>query len=147
MHKALPAMLPALLLLSCQSDEEQYVEAQTPLYQIPDYHITGQASYRERIALQPGFTFDVTLSDVSRADAPAPVIAEVSRKLDGEQVPLQFQIDVKQHKLKTNMRYAVRATLRAPDGSLAWTTDTTHPIDPTLENQDLGVLNMVRVNR
>ena len=34
-------------------------------------HVTGTASYRERIALPPGAVFEAVLEDVSLADAPA----------------------------------------------------------------------------
>ena len=36
-----------------------------------DGHVTGTASYRERIALPPGAVFEAVLEDVSVADAPA----------------------------------------------------------------------------
>lgn len=38
--------------------------------------VTGTVTYRERIALPPGATVTVRLQDVSRADAPAEVLAE-----------------------------------------------------------------------
>ncbi|AGH51715.1 hypothetical protein G432_20150 (plasmid) [Sphingomonas sp. MM-1] len=40
--------------------------------------------------------------------------------------------------MKTNMRYAVRATITDPEGKLIWTTDTVHSVDPTRFEQDLG---------
>jgi len=144
MHSAL--ILPALLLASCQM-EDQGVEAEVPLAEIPSLHISGQAGYRERIALLPGSMFEASLLDIARADAPSVPIAQVTRRLDGEQVPLPFDFEVKQHKLKTNLRYAVRATIKTPDGELAWTTDTVYLVDPTLESQDLGLLLLVRAKR
>lgn len=123
------------------------VEPQVPIARIPDMHITGQAAYRERIALQPGALFEAVLADVSRADASANVIARTSRTLGGEQVPLPFELSVKQHLIKTNLRYAVRVTITGSDGRLAWTTDTAYPIDPSLNRQDLGTLLMVRAAR
>jgi len=64
------------------------IEPQTPVATRQDAVITGQATYRERIALLPGSLFKVTLLDISRADAAANVLASDTRNLAGEQVPL-----------------------------------------------------------
>lgn len=115
-----PFWLACLFVTSaaCQPKVEA-VEPQLPIAQIPDMHITGQAAYRERIALQSGAFFEAVLADVSRADASANVIARTSRTLGGEQAPLPFELIVKQHLVKTNLRYAVRVTITGPDGRLA----------------------------
>lgn len=109
--------------------------------------ITGSLVYRERIALLPGHVMTVTLSDISIADRAAPVLAEFTRELTGEQVPLAFELTVDPTLIHERMRYAVRGTLRSPEGKLAWTTDTVYPISTTETEQDLGNLNLVRVAR
>lgn len=121
------------------------VEPETPMAEIQEMTIIGSAAYRERIALVPGGVFTVSLEDVSLADASSTRLAEYSLTLTGEQAPLPFTLTVKQHKIKTNMTYAVRATIRGADGALEWTTDTVHTIDTEPLMQDLGVLQMVRV--
>lgn len=105
--------------------------------------ITGEVAYRERIALTPGHVMHVTLSDVSRADAKAPVMAETRRTLTTEQVPLGFELAVPSGTLQSNHRYAVRVTLHDALGNLAWTTDSVHQIDNTALEQDLGVMRLV----
>jgi putative lipoprotein len=45
--------------------------------------VTGSVSYRERIALPPDAVVKVQLSDVSRQDAPAPLIAETTVQPEG----------------------------------------------------------------
>lgn len=137
-------MIAAALLGAC-SATTPHMKPVAPVARLQDMTITGQVAYRERIALLPGSVLDVRLIEISRADAPSTVLAEETRTLSGEQVPLKFALTVKEHKVKTNLRYAVRATITAPSGRIAWTTDTVHLIDPTAMKQDLGTLQLVRV--
>lgn len=107
--------------------------------------ITGSIAYRERIALRPGAVMQVTLSDISLADAAAPELASETRAIGANQVPLPFSLQIRSDALKPNMRYAVRATIRDEQGKLLWTTDTVYLIDPVRSVQDLGTLNLVRI--
>ncbi|MDK3072964.1 META domain-containing protein [Sedimentitalea sp. JM2-8] len=105
--------------------------------------VTGQISYRQRIALLPGSTATVTVSDVSRADAPAQVLAEAS--IAAGQVPIPFSLEVPTEEMDERGRYALRATIRDAEGGLRWTTDTHIPVDPALAVNDLGMLMLVQV--
>ncbi|WP_338466802.1 YbaY family lipoprotein [Novosphingobium sp. ZN18A2] len=151
MKKPLPAsilagsMLAVSVLVSGCAMPARQAEPQAPLAKLHDMKISGQAAYRERIALAPGSTFDVRLIDISRADAPADVLAQESRVLNGEQVPLPFTLSVSEHKIKTNRRYAVRATITDPQGRLAWTSDRVYPVGTSAYEQDLGTIALVRV--
>ncbi len=109
------------------------------------YTITGNLAYRERIALQPGGTARVTLSDISRADAPATVLAEQTIALGNQQIPIPFSLTADADDFQSGRRYAVRGTISSADGQLLWTTDTVHPYDPALGSTDLGTLMMVSV--
>ena len=106
--------------------------------------ITGSLTYRERVALLPGSVARVTLSDVSRADAAAPVIAESSIELGDRQVPVPFEFSLPAGDLETGRQYAIRGEIHDPDGRLAWTTDTANPIDAAETSIDLGTLVLVR---
>ncbi|MCB1649180.1 MAG: YbaY family lipoprotein [Pseudomonadales bacterium] len=142
-----PAFISALaLMIAGCTTQPQSITPEVPLLQLQDKTISGQLSYRERIALVSGLTLRVMLMDVSKADVPASLVAEEIRVLAGEQVPLPFSITVKEQQLKTNMRYAVRATISSQSGSLLWTTDTVYPVDPdpTRLEQDLGTLTLVQ---
>lgn len=108
--------------------------------------VSGSLFYRERIALPPGMTMTVTVSDISLADAPAAVIAQSSRRLEGEQVPLAFTLAVPATLLKPQMRYSLRGTITDPSGQLAWSTDTVYPVTPSPALLDLGMLQLVRVD-
>lgn len=130
----------ALTMTACDSNHSDVKESDTMIA-----NISGKVAYRERIALTPGHTLKVTLSDVSIADRSAPVLAEVSRTLTDEQVPLSFEIDVKSSQLEARKQYNIRAVILDPKGNLAWTTDTIYPIDTALKNQDLGLLKLIKV--
>lgn len=107
--------------------------------------VTGQIGYRQRIALLPGSTATVTVSDVSRADAPAEVLAESA--IAAKQVPIPFSLEVPTEKMSDRGRYALRATIHDAEGALRWTTDTHIPIDPAMAVNDLGLLTLVQVAR
>ena len=108
--------------------------------------ISGNLAYRERMLLSPGYKMTVSLLDTSIADIRAPIIGEISRELDNEQIPLSFTLSVDKAKLKPRGRYAVRGVLTDAVGDLAWTTDTSHMVDPQAVKQDMGQLMMVAVD-
>ena len=83
--------------------------------------VAGIATYRERIALTPGATFEAVLEDVGRADAPAGVLGRTRIDAPG-QVPVRFAIAYDPARLRDGGSYIVRATIREGD-RLAFTTD------------------------
>jgi putative lipoprotein len=54
--------------------------------------INGTATYRERMALPPDAVFEVTLEDISRADATADVLGRARIENPGNP-PFHFSID------------------------------------------------------
>ncbi len=76
------APLPLTLLLLVLGATPMAASAKT---------VTGTAAYRERIALPPDAVLEVSLEDVSRADAPADLIARTTVDPAG-QVPIPFSI-------------------------------------------------------
>jgi putative lipoprotein len=56
--------------------------------------ISGNVSYLQRIALPPDAVLIVRIQDVSRAGAPARILAEQRIELAGRQVPIAFQTTV-----------------------------------------------------
>ena len=88
--------------------------------------IQGTAAYRERIALPPTAAFEATLADVSRADAPADVIAR-TRLIPAGNPPIRFEIPVDLARIHPDRRYVVRG--RILDGDrLVFTTDASYPV-------------------
>ena len=88
--------------------------------------IQGTATYRERIALPLRAVFEATLEDVSRADAPADVIAR-TRLTPAGNPPIRFEIPVDLARVRPDRRYVVRARILESD-RLLFTTDTSYPV-------------------
>lgn len=105
--------------------------------------VSGQLTYRERIAVSPNAVMQVTIEDISRADAPSDTLAEFSSDL--EQVPAPFTLNVPREEMRSRGRYGLRGTVRDGDGVLLWTTDSVTPIDPSADTVDVGTVVMVRV--
>ena len=107
--------------------------------------VTGEATYRERIALPPEAVMTVRIEGVSRADAPAPVLAE-ERYLAEGQVPLAFAVEVPRAALEGAVSTSARVRIEDADGRLMWITDTHTPVTPVAGEAriDLGTLVMVR---
>jgi len=88
--------------------------------------IQGTATYRERIALPSAAIFEATLEDVSRADAPADVIAR-TRLTPAGNPPIRFDIAVDLGRIVSDRRYVVRARILVGD-RLMFTTDSSYPV-------------------
>lgn len=107
--------------------------------------VSGGLYYRERIALPPGAVAEVTVEDVSRADAPSTVLARQVIPLSDRQLPVNFELKIDRSKLEPRMRYSVRGKVRSAEGRLLWTTDTMHPVDPLASISEQGLLQLVQV--
>ena len=89
--------------------------------------LDGTLAYRLRIAIPPETEAIVRLVEVSRADAPATVIAETRFRTDGRQVPLPFRLEYDPARIDARMRYAVSGELRAGERILFLNT-TRHSV-------------------
>ena len=89
--------------------------------------ITGTVSYLQRIALPPNAVVQVELEDVSRADAPAFVLASQQIITGERQVPIAFSLTYDIASVSDRGRYNVRARIFI-DGALAWISDTFTPV-------------------
>ena len=88
--------------------------------------VTGTAIYRERIALPAAAVFEATLEDVSRADAPASIVARTRITAPGNP-PIAFTIAYDPARIEPGHRYVVRATIRVAN-ALLFTSDTAAPL-------------------
>lgn len=102
--------------------------APTPGPVVDTTQVQVSVSYRERILLSPDHVVSVRVEDVSRADAPAIVIGEASRRTDGRAPPFELVVDVPTARIDPSREYAVRAEIREPGGPLRFTTDTRHSV-------------------
>ena len=108
------------------------VHAQSPAPiegQITDQQgvVTGTVTYRQRIALPRQAVVQVQLLDVSKADAPAIVIAEQRIEPKGKQVPIPFSLDYAPAQIKENYRYAVQAKILL-GGKLRYINKQAYPV-------------------
>ena len=90
--------------------------------------LSGSVTYRQRVALPPDAIVTVRLLDISRADAPADVLAQQTVHAAGRQVPFDFELTYASSDIQANHRYSLRAEIRTPEGGLMWTTDTVAPV-------------------
>ncbi|MTH64014.1 META domain-containing protein [Paracoccus shanxieyensis] len=87
--------------------------------------LDGHVTYRERMALPADTVTEIRLEDVSRADAPAQVIArQVIR--DAVASPIPFRLTFDSTAIQPGHDYALRAQIRDGD-DLLFTTTTHHP--------------------
>lgn len=89
--------------------------------------VTGMVTYRQRMALPAEAQLTVRLVDVSRADAPAEVLAEQKMLADGQQVPFALELPYEPGLIEENRTYAVQARIEV-DGALWFITTTQVPV-------------------
>ncbi len=82
--------------------------------------INGSAGYRERIALLPGAVLEVSLQDVSRADAAANVLS--SQRFAMTAVPHSFSLSYDPELIDERFSYTVSARILVEDKVLFRTT-------------------------
>lgn len=83
--------------------------------------VTGTVSYLPRIAMPPNAILEVTLVDVSRADAPAITLASQGMVFGDRQVPIPFELVYNPDQIDPRYSYAVQARILV-DGDLRFTT-------------------------
>jgi putative lipoprotein len=88
--------------------------------------IQGTATYEERKALPPAAVFEALLEDVSRADAPAEIVASTRIASPGNP-PINFTITYDPGKILPKHRYVVRARILLDEKPL-FVTDTASPV-------------------
>jgi putative lipoprotein len=105
--------------------------------------ISGSIMYRERIALGADAVVEVELVDVSLADAPSKIVAEIRLDEPG-QVPIPFKVTYDPEAIDERFTYAIQARIYER-GELRFTTTTHYPVltrDSASHDLDI-VLQMV----
>ena len=106
--------------------------------------ISGTVTYLDRSALPPEATLEITVEDVSLADAPAKIVGRLVRMPAG-QVPIAFEVPYVESAVVPHHRYSLRARVTV-DGQLRYIS-TTHTPVLTMGAGTSGVaLQMQRVN-
>lgn len=115
--------------------------AAAPIFASEKKELSGTVAYRERMALPPGAIVDVKLLDVSLADAPAIVLAEVSITPAG-QVPVPYTLTYDPAAIQAGHRYALQARIIL-DEKLLFTTDSHWAVFDGGENKTDLLLKLV----
>jgi uncharacterized lipoprotein YbaY len=89
--------------------------------------ITGQVTYRQRMALAPDAVVEVVLQDTSRADAPAITLGSQTLQTNGAQVPIPFAVEYDLSQIDPAGLYTMRATIKE-GGELTWTSTEVIPV-------------------
>ena len=113
-------ILATALLAACDTSEKEVVTSE------PAATVSGTVSYRERIALSDTAVVEISLQDVSRADAPAIEVARQRITRPG-QVPIRFELSYKPEDIDERMSYSLRAQI-TDQGELLFTNDTAFPV-------------------
>jgi putative lipoprotein len=87
--------------------------------------LRGSVSYRERMALPPGAVVEVSLLDVSRADAPALIIART--RVSGRRMPARYVLHFDSARILPRRSYAVQARILL-GGRLLFINTTRHSV-------------------
>ncbi|CAG20844.1 META domain-containing protein [Photobacterium profundum] len=138
MALATSVVVSALMLQACNdTTESTQVTADVPLIEAP---VTDAAEaemksldvnviYLDRRMLPPGAVLEVTLEDVSKADAPSELIVSQSME-PASAPPYAMVLDYDTTKIVDKHRYSLRATVKVQD-QLVMTSTTS--IDPFAE--------------
>lgn len=89
--------------------------------------VTGTVTYLPRIALPPNAVVEVKLVDVSRADAPAIILASQQIMAQGRQVPFPFELVYDPEQIDPRFSYGVQARITV-DGELRFISTTHTPV-------------------
>lgn len=136
-------LIPLLAgLTACETAPHKEVAPVTPAPPNKLVTLTGTAFYLQRIALPADARLSVRISDVSRMDAPAPVIAETEAATAGRQVPLAFSLAYDPARIDKRGRYAVSARITDGTGRLIWITDTHADLPPPGQTIELKLVQV-----
>ncbi len=105
--------------------------------------LRGTVFYRERMALPPGATVEVSLLDVSLADAPATTIAR-TRLRAGAGGRTRYSLRYDEAAIQPGRRYALRARIEL-NGELLFISTDHHPV-PT-DGKEYGDILVRRATR
>ncbi|BCM93749.1 putative lipoprotein YbaY [Abditibacteriota bacterium] len=91
--------------------------------------VRGTIVKRDRRALLPDAQIEVTVSDISLADAPAKVVGRQTFSSDGKQVPISFAVPLNANDIEAKRRYNLSVRI-SEGGKLSYISDTIIPVTP-----------------
>jgi putative lipoprotein len=122
------ALVVMLGSAACQGDAEpSSSKTEVTSGRSPNASVSGTVTYRERIALTPGATLEVSLRDVSLQDVASTLIARQTIS-DPGQVPIKFKVEYNRDDIDSRNTYGVQARIVESDGRLAFINDTAYDV-------------------
>lgn len=106
-------------------------------------HLTGNVTYRERIALPPGSRIIVSLEDVTRANRTGQFVAQQTME-PKTQVPIAFDLHYLPQTIKKDNRYAISATIVDGQEQPIWSSESI-PVSFVDQDKPISIL-VVRVS-
>jgi putative lipoprotein len=92
-----------------------------------DSTVTGEVWKKDQKALPPNAVVTVELQDTSLADAPATTLSTDVVDPNGNQLPVQYELQYNEDDIDDRNTYTVFAKIEA-GGSLLYITDTAYPV-------------------
>jgi putative lipoprotein len=90
--------------------------------------LSGEVTYRERIALPPNGVLTISLIDL---EAPAgPRVSAQGKIATPGQVPLSFTLNFEDSVILPNHKYALTSTIAAEDGAIWFLSAEPYPVEP-----------------
>ncbi len=90
--------------------------------------ISGEVTYRERIALPPGAVLTLRLIDLSEPESAAPSIARETIRV-ATQVPVKFEMRLDRSELQPSKPYGIQAQISV-DGKIWFANAVSAPFEP-----------------
>ena len=100
--------------------------------------VSGTLSYRERIALPPGATKEIVVSDITLGDNRETILSRSMQPIRVGAPPVPFSIDVSQLNMTDGPLYGLRAFIREPDGSIMFRTSSPVLLNMRGDRVDVG---------
>jgi uncharacterized lipoprotein YbaY len=135
---------PRVITGGAPTDQVQIMLQQAVSPKVPDVtmgSLEGTVTYLQRIALPDDAVIEVSLQDVSRADAPAVVLATQTITANGRQVPIPFALEYDAAAIDPAMRYSLSARITRGD-QLLWISTMMYPVlthDAAVNNVEIVV--------
>ncbi len=105
----------------------------------PLSQVTGTVTYLPRMALPDNAVVEVTLAEVSRADAPATILTSQTITTEGRQVPIPFQLPYDPEQIGAHLTYVVQARILV-DGQLRFISTRRFPVLTQGHSQEIEVV-------
>ena len=90
--------------------------------------VTGEVTYRQRIALPDDAVVTVQIRDVSLMDVPAKVIGEQIIETNGDQVPIPYEVEYDPEEIDERNTYSMFCRIEDGSGTLLLISDTHIPV-------------------